>query len=63
MLPAGAGIVSKLSPAFDRLPRAMSHDVSNFEVPTGLNWNEHSAGSATTTTGDCRCAVSSAGFT
>ena len=30
---------------------AMSHEVVKVEVPTGLNWNEHSAGSAVTTTG------------
>ena len=29
----------------------MSQDEVNLDVPTGLNWNEHSSGSAITTTG------------
>ena len=29
----------------------MSHEVVNLAVPTGLNWNEHSFGSAITVTG------------
>ena len=41
---------------------AMSQEVVNFEVPTGLNWNEHSAGSAVTTTGAAAIASSSAGL-
>ena len=30
----------------------MSQEVVNFSVPVSLNWNEHSAGSAMTVTGD-----------
>lgn len=41
---------------------AMSQEVVNFEVPTGLNWNEHSSGSAVTTTGAAAIASSSAGL-
>ena len=41
----------------------MSHDVVNFAVPVGLNWNEHSAGSANTTTGEFACACSRPGLT
>ena len=40
----------------------MSQDVVNFSVPVGLNWNEHSAGSAMTVTGDAASAVRSAGL-
>ena len=29
----------------------MSHELVNFDVPTGLNWNEHSSGFAITTIG------------
>ena len=32
----------------------MSHEVRNWEIPTGLNWNEHSRGSAVTLTGAVR---------
>ncbi len=41
----------------------MSHELVNEAVPVGLNWNEHSFGSATTTTGDFSIAALSAGFT
>ena len=40
----------------------MSQELVNLVVPTGLNWNEHSAGSAVTTTGDEAIAASSAGL-
>ena len=39
-----------------------SQELVNAEVPTGLNWNEHLAGSAITTTGAEACAASSAGL-
>ena len=38
-------------PRLTRADFAMSHEVVNFEVPTGLNWKLHSFGSALTTTG------------
>lgn len=40
----------------------MSHEFVNFDVPTGLNWNEHAAGSATTEIGAFCVAISSCGF-
>jgi hypothetical protein len=40
---------------------AMSHELVNFAVPVGLNWNEQSAGSAVTTTGAFFCAAASDG--
>jgi hypothetical protein len=40
----------------------MSQDVVNFAVPTGLNWNEHSDGSAMTVTGALASAASSFGL-
>src|SRR6185312_14174705 len=40
----------------------MSHEVVNLAVPTGLNWNEHSLGSATTVTGADASAASSFGL-
>ncbi|CAJ7046517.1 Uncharacterised protein [Burkholderia pseudomallei] len=40
----------------------MSQDDVNFAVPTGLNWNEHSSGLATTVIGAFCVAASSAGF-
>jgi hypothetical protein len=40
----------------------MSQEVTNFDTPTGLNWNEHSFGSATTVTGALATAVSRAGL-
>ena len=41
----------------------MSHELVNLAVPTGLNWNEHSLGSAMTVTGAVASARSSFGFT
>ena len=41
----------------------MSHEVVNDAVPVGMNWNEHSYGTATTVTGDYSSACSSTGFT
>ena len=41
----------------------MSHELVKLAVPVGLNWNEHSLGSAVTTTGDFSSACSSTGFT
>ena len=41
---------------------AMSQEVVKAEVPTGLNWNEHSAGSAVTTTGAAAIASSRPGL-
>src|SRR6476620_1955987 len=40
----------------------LSQPVTNFSVPVALNWNEHSAGSAVTTTGDAASAASSFGL-
>ena len=40
----------------------MSQLVVNFSVPVGLNWNEHSPGSAITVTGADASAVSSFGL-
>ena len=40
----------------------MSQLVVNFSVPVALNWNEHSAGSAITVTGEEASAVSSFGL-
>src|SRR5262245_61275486 len=40
----------------------MSQEVVNVAVPTGLNWNEHSDGSAMTVTGALANAASSFGF-
>ena len=40
----------------------MSHEVVKFSVPVSLSWNEHSAGSAMTVTGDAASAASSAGI-
>ena len=40
----------------------MSQEVLNFAVPTGLNWNAHSPGSAVTVTGELASAASSAGL-
>ena len=47
---------------FDRAPSASAHDDVNSDVPTGLNWTLHSAGSASTVTGLLVCAASSAGL-
>jgi len=41
----------------------MSQEEVKLAVPVGLNWNEHSAGSAITTTGDFSSAASRVGFT
>src|SRR4051812_42305560 len=40
----------------------MSHELVNLAVPVGLNWNEHSAGSAVTITWFFACASASAGL-
>ena len=40
----------------------MSHEVVNLATPTGLNWNEHSLGSAMTVTGAEASAASSFGL-
>jgi len=41
---------------------ARSQELVNCDVPTGLNWKEHSRGSATTTTGAAFCAATKSGF-
>src|SRR5215212_212142 len=40
----------------------MSHELVNLTVPVGLNWNEHSAGSAVTTTWFLACAAARSGL-
>jgi len=40
----------------------MSHELVNLAVPVGLNWNEHSAGSAVTTTLFFACAAARSGL-
>ena len=46
--PAGAGRVLVRHRACASADLAMSHEVVNFDVPTGSNWNEQFAGSAVT---------------
>src|ERR1700760_160471 len=60
--PAGAASFRYATDAWARNAFATSQDFVNCAVPTGLNWNEHAAGSAMTTTGADRCAAASAGF-
>ena len=40
----------------------MSQELVNLTVPVGLNWNEHSFGSAVTITFELACAAASAGL-
>src|SRR5438132_8718227 len=40
----------------------MSHELVNLATPVGLNWNEHSFGSAVTTTLLLACAAASSGL-
>ena len=61
-MPAGSAAFSYGTPRRTSVDLATSQDEVNFEVPTGLNWNEHSAGSAVTTTGAASIASCSAGL-
>lgn len=61
-VPAGASTFEYGMPFFTRAVFATSQDEVKAEVPTGLDWNEHSAGSAVTTTGEVAMACSSAGL-
>ena len=57
-VPAGASTVVALTELRASSALAMSHELVNFAVPVGLNWNEQSAGSAMIVT----CAFSCAGY-
>src|SRR6185312_610463 len=60
--PAGAFSCVYVTEARDRVLLAISQLLVKFVSPVGLNWNEQSAGSATTTTLTASCALESAGL-
>jgi len=60
--PAGAVALRYGTPAFASADFTTSQDFVKALRPTGSNWNEQSAGSATTVTGAAATARSSAGF-
>jgi hypothetical protein len=61
-VPTGASMFEYGMPALARADLAISQELVNFAVPTGLNWKLQASGSAVTTTGLLLLASSSAGL-